>query len=152
MVALLRLPNDEPFATGSADCWLGPADEYDRSTRILIEVRIGSVRTTAIVDTAAPFPICAPAIARLIPASDLERIEPFKLLTQFGGFEGALYRMPITFLATNGDDLEVDATVFIPDSAKDWPNRPFYIGLTGCLEHMRFALAPATNLIYFGPD
>lgn len=151
MVALLRLPDDEPFATGSADCQLGPASQQDRSTRILITVRIGPVQTTAIVDTAAPYPVCAPDIASLIPPTTLERIEPFTLVTQFGNFKGALYRMPITFLATEGDDLEVEATVFVPNSVAGWPRRPSYIGLTGCLERMRFALDPTANLIYFGP-
>lgn len=151
MVALLRLPNGDTFATSSADCDLGPASQYDRSTRILVAVRIGPIHTTAIVDTAAPYPICAPDIANKIPKSTMERIEPYTVSTQFGDFKGSLYRMPITFPATEGDDLEVDATVFIPDSAADWPNRPSYIGLTGCLERMRFALDPAANLIYFGP-
>jgi hypothetical protein len=151
MVALLRLPNDQPFATGSASCQLGPAGRDSRSTRILVQVSIGSVSTIAIVDTAAPFPVCSPDIARLIPASTLEWIEPFTLLTQFGNFTGGLYRMPITFPATEGDHLEVDATVFIPQSAEGWPNLPSYIGLTGCLERIRFALDPAANLIYFGP-
>lgn len=151
MVVLLRLPNDEPFATGLADCQLGPANEHDHSTRILIAVRIGPVQTTAIVDTAAPYAICAPGIASLIPPSTLERIEPFTMSTQFGDFKGALYRMPITFPATEGDDLEVDATVFVPNSSVGWPDRPSYIGLTGCLERMRFALDPMANLIYFGP-
>lgn len=151
MVALLRLPNDKSFATGSADCQLGPASQHDRSTRILVGVRIGPIHTTAIVDTAAPYPICTPDIASLIPSSTVERIEPFTLFTQFGDFKGALYRMPITFPANEGDDLEVDATVFIPDPSAGWSNRPSYIGLTGCLERMRFALDPTANLIYFGP-
>jgi hypothetical protein len=151
MVALLRLPDDEAFATGSAGCQLGPVGQDSRSTRILAQVRIGPILTMAIIDTAAPFPVCAPDIARLIPTSTLEWIEPFTLLTQFGNFKGGLYRMPITFPAADGDHLEVDATVFIPGSADSWPDLPSYIGLTGCLERMRFALDPAANLIYFGP-
>ena len=47
----------------------------------------------------------------------------------------------------------VDATVFVPDLKPDqaWGDLPSFIGLSGCLERMRFAVDPATEMFYFGP-
>ncbi len=151
MVALLQLSNGEPFATGLADCQLEPLSQGDKSTRVVVWVKISGISTRAIFDTASPYPICAPAIAEQIDSSTLERLQDFTLVTRNGRIRGVLYRMPISFPAREGDSLEVDATVFIPSSADDWHGLPSYIGLTGCIERMRFAFDPGTSVIYFGP-
>ncbi|PIG95530.1 hypothetical protein CSQ79_03225 [Gloeocapsopsis sp. IPPAS B-1203] len=64
--------------------------------------------------------------------------------------EGSLTRLNIRLLATEGEDLNVDATVFIPDLEEYWGNFPSFIGLTGFLERLCFAVDPSTDTFYFG--
>lgn len=65
---------------------------------------------------------------------------------------GGLHRLNVHFIAATGDSLVVDATVFVPDADENevWGDHPAYIGLTGCLERMRFAIDLEHNLFYFG--
>lgn len=51
----------------------------------------------------------------------------------------------------SGLDLEVDATAFVPTlpSGERWPD-PNFLGLSGFLERIRFAIDPAENAFYFG--
>jgi len=53
-------------------------------------------------------------------------------------------------LADVGEDLELQATVFVPDVEEFWGNFPAFIGLTGFLERIRFAVDPLNNTFYFG--
>ena len=52
----------------------------------------------------------------------------------------------VEFLATEGDNVVVEATWFI---SEDWPG-PAVIGWKGCLERFRFALDPSDDSFYFG--
>ena len=65
---------------------------------------------------------------------------------------GSLYRLTLSFPAFWGEALDVDATVFVPSAqnAVDWGDLPSFIGLTGCLERMRFAVDPASEMFFFG--
>ncbi|OCR01344.1 hypothetical protein BCD67_12460 [Oscillatoriales cyanobacterium USR001] len=64
--------------------------------------------------------------------------------------DGSIIRVNMTLPADEGDDLDVDATVFIPDVEEYWGNFPSFIGQIGFLERMRFAVDPATDTFYFG--
>lgn len=46
-----------------------------------------------------------------------------------------------------GESLTLDVTAFLPDDRWNLPNM---LGLTGCLERIRFAVDPANDLFYFG--
>jgi len=61
--------------------------------------------------------------------------------------------IPITIEASQGRDLLSSGTVFIPElePTQVW-NLPNFIGLTGFLERIRFAVDPFDNLFYFGAD
>ncbi|MBW4493144.1 MAG: hypothetical protein KME26_08670 [Oscillatoria princeps RMCB-10] len=63
---------------------------------------------------------------------------------------GFVVRLNIRLVAREGEDLNVDATVFVPDSEALWGDFPSFIGLTGFLERIRFALDPNTDTFYFG--
>ena len=56
----------------------------------------------------------------------------------------------LRLLADEGDSLTVDATAFIPDVEEYWGDLPTFIGLTGFLERLRFAVDPSTDTFYFG--
>jgi hypothetical protein len=64
--------------------------------------------------------------------------------------EGSLIRLNITLVAELGENLTVDATTFVPDSEAVWDNFPCFIGLSGFLERIRFAIDPNTDTFYFG--
>jgi len=98
-----------------------------------------------LLDTAAEWcvlPSDAVATLELDPAAG-ERV---RLETRFGLFAGGLQRIPLTFVATEGQALTIDATWFV---AADWSG-PLVLGWKGCLERMRFALDPAEERFYFG--
>jgi hypothetical protein len=75
---------------------------------------------------------------------------PIRLRTAFGEQRGRLTRTPITFLADEGDEIEVDATVFVPDPDEPWPVGALFLGYGGLLERARFALDPPANEFHFG--
>lgn len=149
---LLSFADGTPFATGSTPYNFVPAKD-DITPRILLQVEFEGVLSTAIVDTGAPYAICSPLIAQLI---DLEPSAALREMTiQVRGMQvrGNLYRLTLSFPADEGETLIVDSTAFVPDpqSSLAWGNFPSFIGLTGCLERMRFAVDPTSENFFFGP-
>jgi hypothetical protein len=100
----------------------------------------------ATVDTAAPWCIFEPAVAKTL-AQDFLLLEPrITLSTRLGLVQGALYRGSITIPTEEADPLDLDATVFL---SPDWRG-PNFIGYQGLLQRIRFAVDPGENLFYFG--
>lgn len=148
---LLTTADGEPFATGVLPFSYQPPI-HDLSNRIILQVEIEGFLVDAIVDTGSPYVVCPPHLAEAIgiqPGTALERI-PF--LIRGHRMMGGLHRLGVHFIAAKGDSLMVDATVFVPDGEENdvWGDHPAYIGLTGCLERMRFAIDLENNLFYFG--
>ena len=139
-----------PFATGKVRFSDRDGTIWDsEEPRILVRVKAepDSESFLAVVDTAAPWCI-------LRPGSDpnLRRnLEPLNLQvilsTRLGRFRGDLYRGELTIFADDGEPLTVDATIFL---SPDWQG-PNFIGYSGLLQRIRFAVDPAKNLFYFGP-
>lgn len=73
---------------------------------------------------------------------------PTQLNTRFGLFKGDLIRLRVTFLAKEGRHLDTFAPFFI---SPDWPPGRTFIGYSGLLDSIRFALDPQANHFYFGP-
>ena len=61
--------------------------------------------------------------------------------------EGHLVRIPIRFLADEGESYNTEGTFFI---SPDWPGCTF-LGYSGLLDSLRFAFDPQANHFYFGP-
>lgn len=66
-------------------------------------------------------------------------------------YVGRLTRGELVFEAEDGEDLALEATFFVPrlDADQDW-ELPNFIGYSGCLERVVWALEPDTNTIHFG--
>lgn len=99
------------------------------------------------VDTGAAWSILAP--------SDADRLgllgqpgTPMILSTHLGCIKGALVRLPIRFLADEGESLDTEGTFLI---SPDWPPGRTFLGYSGLLDSIRFALDPQVNHFYFGP-
>ena len=56
-------------------------------------------------------------------------------------------RVPLTFEADEGAPLVTEATFFV---SADWPEGMTFLGYSGLLDSMRFALDPQANHFYFG--
>jgi hypothetical protein len=113
---------------------------------VAVECRLGSrtAEVIALVDTASQWCILPPALAFALgytpdPEGDT------RLHTRFGLLAGELVRLPIVFVADEGEPAAVEATGFL---SPDWPG-PAVIGWSGCLERMRFAFDPQENYLYF---
>lgn len=146
----LFFPNGDSFATGSIRYTYQPATENETTNRIILPVKVAGRIIEAIVDTGAPYPIIAPGIARQAGLDYLPTLERKIMLIRGMRLDGSIIRVNMTLPADEGDDLDVDATVFIPDVEEYWGNFPSFIGQIGFLERMRFAVDPATDTFYFG--
>lgn len=149
---LLSFTDGAPFATGATPYSFAPAED-DITPRILLQVEFEGVLSTAVVDTGAPYVVCSPAIARVLGLEQSDALEQLTIQIRGVRVSGNLYRMTLSFLAEEGETLDVDATAFVPDpqSSMEWGNFPSFVGLTGCLERMRFAVDPTTETFFFGP-
>ena len=99
----------------------------------------------ALLDTAAEWCMIPRDLAALVGAG-VPPLNPIRIHTRFGLFEGLLERLPIQIPAIEGLPLTVDATWFV---SADWPGPPV-LGWKGCLERFRFALDPEQERFYFG--
>jgi hypothetical protein len=153
MVAFLSFPDGEEFATGMAYYSYRPATQREILSRIIVNIRIEGISAAAIVDTGAPYVVCSPLIAKQIGLTAQTALERISLLVRGVVMRGYLHRLNVIFIAQQGADLDIDATVFVPDPEweESWGDLPSFVGLIGCLERMRFAVDPGSDAFYFGP-
>jgi hypothetical protein len=98
----------------------------------------------ALADSACPWCILPPSAAVAL-GIELGTDRDTRLHTRFGTLTGELIRLPVIFVADEGEPAEIEATWFL---SPDWPG-PLVIGWTGCLERMRFAFDPQRSDFYF---
>jgi hypothetical protein len=114
--------------------------------KICLEGRLES-SLYAQVDTGAAWSVLDPVVAKTLGLLGREG-ELTQLHTRLGLMEGNLVRLPVTFLPDQGDPLETYGTFFI---SPDWPPGRTFLGYSGLLDSIRFALDPQANHFYFGP-
>lgn len=118
------------------------------TAKIYVKVRFGLLEEVflAQLDTGAAWSVLAPdaAIRLGVP---IESGNPTKLSTRFGPMDGFLIRAPLTLIAEKGEALHTEATFFV---SAEWPNRLSFLGYSGLLDSLRFALDPQMNHFYFG--
>lgn len=68
--------------------------------------------------------------------------------TWFGRKVGSLVRVPFTLLADEGEELVSEGLFFV---TPDWPEGMTFLGYSGLLDSIRFALDPQVNDFFFGP-
>ena len=118
------------------------------SAKVYVRVRFGELSQASLaqVDTGAAWSVLAPDVAAAANIS-VASGDPTRLSTRFGIKEGHLVRAPLTFEADEGDPLVTEATFFV---VQDWPQGMTFLGYSGLLDSMRFALDPQANHFYFG--
>jgi hypothetical protein len=150
---LLKFEDGRPFAQGAATYRYRPATQRETTDRIHVVVRIEHIiETQAVLDTGAVYFVCDPEIADLLdldPASGWEVDRP--LLIRGYRVSGTLHRLYLTLSAEEGESLTLEVPAFVPHLQPNelW-DLPYFMGLFGCLECIRFAVDPATKTFYFG--
>lgn len=144
------------FATGVTYYKDDYPGEQGRSLIVLAVIVEENLTIEAVVDTGSEWCILDPQIATQVGGFIETGYAPSETIGIRGvRLDGKLHRMRIGLYNDSeqaGDDLEVEATVFVPDlpPGAEW-NLPNFIGLNGFLDRIRFAVDPAENVFYFAP-
>ncbi|HZF11389.1 MAG TPA: hypothetical protein VFE33_21575 [Thermoanaerobaculia bacterium] len=118
------------------------------TAKIFVAIRLPGVSTLlwAQLDTGSAWSVLDPETAEAAGISAEDGIAQV-LLTRLGPIEGRLVKVPITLTADEGESLDLEGTFFI---APAWPPGKSFLGYSGLLDSIRFALDPAANHFYFG--
>jgi hypothetical protein len=147
----LYFADGQEFATGAIVYAYHPASAWETTPRIIVDILIGGLRTSAFVDTGGIYLICSPSIASSLQFHPDDRLFTSRLLIRGQWLHGSLYRMPLTFPASTGYSLTIDTLAFLPDAGDSWfADVPCILGMQGCLERLRFAIDPSYDTFYFG--
>jgi len=150
---LLRFADGTLFATGAAPYAYRPVTARENAPRVVLSVRLGEIETSAFLDTGGVYLLCSPELARRLGLDPQDGIPTPSVQSGRGRLDGVLYRVGLTFIAADGDDLNVEPTVFVPllKPGEEWPEDfPCILGMQGCLERLRFAVDPNDDTFYFG--
>ncbi len=150
---LLQFANGELFATGAAPYAYQPATDVEMSPRVVVTITIGDFETSAFVDTGGVFLLCAPEIAEHLGLDPEAGVPVSRLLFRNRFLPGVLHRVPLTLRAEQGDSLTIETTASVPrlTSDQEWLDEfPCVLGMSGCLERVRFAVDPSTDTFFFG--
>lgn len=148
---LLNLTNGDPFAIGAIGYRI--PEEGTDARRIVVGIEIEEKLTEAIIDTGAPYVVCSPSLAKLLELDPANALPTNRMMIRGVWVRGSLYRLHISFLADEGDALPIEATGFVPDADQEFQPGflPLsFLGLTQCLEAIRFAIDPLNETFYFG--
>jgi hypothetical protein len=136
----------EVFARGRSR-FLDSDGGEEPTPKIFVKVIPGDAPVTLLaqLDTGAAWSVLNGEIADAL--GFLEQAGPtVTLSTRSGTVRGKLIRSSLTIVADEGESCEVDATLFV---SRDWAFGNF-VGYSGFLERIRFAVDPGTNDFYFG--
>lgn len=127
------------------------AHSHDRLSRLSIQIAVERVEISAVVDTGGAYLILQPELGAQLGLNGVESVQRDRLMIRGITFAGSLHRVPVTLLATAGESLTFEATVFVPElgDGEEWP-LPSYLGWQGCLDRIRLAVDPADEVVYFG--
>lgn len=139
------------FSLGSCEYTSRPATGGEQLTRLFIPIEIENVRTDAVVDTGGAYLILNPELAAELEIDSNDALGVEKINIRGEVRSGSLHRLQVVFAASEGVGLPVEVTVFVPAlfPGESWA-LPSFVGWHGCLERLRFALAPAEERFYFG--
>jgi hypothetical protein len=149
---LLSFEDGRPFAQGASKYLDRPATEQDSLRRIIVPVQVEHIPTRAILDTGGVYLVCNAEIADVLKL-DREKALGFKKVTfgRWGSVAGTLHRLDLTLLAVEGEPLTLNVTAFVPcPESGQLRDFPCFVGWMGCLEWIRFAVDPVSEMFYFG--
>ncbi len=138
---------EDRFASGRSKFEDHSSESLEPTAKIYVKVRIAGLpeHQFAQLDTGAAWSILPKTIAAAIGA--VQDGEQVTMSSRFGVHRGYLVRLPVTFIAEAGESLDTDGTFFV---SNDWPSPVTFLGYSGLLDSIRFALDPQANHFYFG--
>lgn len=141
------LRRGQPLTTGEARFFDQIPGSPEPNAKVFVRFRLGEQvdEVTGLLDTGATYSIFRSDLADYA-GLPTESSGTATVSTRLGSFKGRLVRSAITLVADQGEELRTEATFLIVD---DWPGGNF-LGYTGFLERIRFALDPPANRFYFG--
>ncbi len=148
---LLMFQDGRSFAQGAYNYLYRPVSSGETTPRIIIEVQIEGVQAQAIVDTGGAYLVCDPQIADLLGLDPADALGTDRLSIRGVSVPGSIHRIFLTLLAHEGQSMKIEVTAFVPhpEPSLKW-DLPSFMGLSGCLERLRFAVDPITDTFYFG--
>ncbi len=137
-----------PFYSGAATYHDAFPNARETKPRIYVEFRPRDAATSflALLDTGGHYCILSPDVREAVDNQLTDYLGHEKLRTAHGPIEGELYILPIQLLAEAGEHLDVEVVAFV---AQDWHGQSF-LGYTGVLDRLRFAIDPHLSRFYFG--
>lgn len=149
---MLNFPNGNPFTTSIQEYVYAPVlDDTDNRIQVAVRFNSSELVFTAILDTGAPYVICAPQAALASGFEHAMALDTGRMYIRGALIDCSIVRMPVTILATSGPDVDVNATVYVPRSTEQWPEAfPSFIGMTGMLERIHFGFTPENDEFHFG--
>jgi len=147
---MLLYSDGSPFSIGAIACQIRPINVTENIIRIFLSVEIEGLLTEAIIDTGGVYCVLHPSLAELVQFDPQEQVGNARLNIRSRSFNGFLYRATLEIHASEGNDLQQEVTVFVPAATEEeWGDRPTLLGLSGCMEFIRFAIDPLNNQFYF---
>ncbi len=150
---LIQYDNGAAFASGAQSYEYRPATSSETYERIIARVRVGGIRTAAMLDTGGIFFICTPELGAALGLGSKQGAPTDKLLLRGRIVSGSLFPLEIELIADEGDTLPLTVAAFVPklELHQEWFEEfPCVLGLHACLERIRFAVNPARGKFYFG--
>jgi hypothetical protein len=102
-------------------------------------------QTLAMLDTAAEWCVVEREAAEALGLVGGAGGESAVLQSRLGTFRGELVRVPVRFVAAEGDPVEIEATCFV---SEEWPG-PTVLGWKGALERAVTCLDPFEERFLF---
>ena len=122
----------------------------DPHARVYVKFRPGGASAgamlLALLDTGGHYCILDEVAAASVKDQLTDHLGSATLRTAHGPVSGELYVLRIELVAEVGQDLAFEAVTFI---ASEW-RAPSYLGCTGALDRVRFAVDPENNRFFFG--
>jgi predicted aspartyl protease len=140
--------DDMPFTTGRVTFYDQLPGFEEPTPKIYLRIMASPLTQEIVVqlDTGAPWLVLDPEIAAAVGLMGGQG-ESQTLDTRWGRKHGRLERTSIILVADEGDSLEIEATAFV---CQDWHEGRNFLGYTGVLERLKFAIDPTTNSFFFG--
>ena len=121
----------------------------DPTAKVYVKIKLGGLERTLLaqLDTGAAWSVLESDVAAELGLLNRVDEEKKRLLTPLGMREGHLVRLPFALVADEGDSLHTEGVFFV---CGDWPLDLTFLGYSGLLDRIRFALDPQANHFYFG--
>ena len=137
------------FTNGRSQFLDSNPEAWEPTAKVFVKLRISGLSRVLLaqIDTGAAWSVLSPEIAREAGVAVYDG-SPVSLSSRIGQIQGHIVRIPYTLVADEGESLHSEGSFFIPAS---WPQRRLFLGYSGLLDSIRFALDPQLNDFYFGP-